>query len=347
MHPRLAAPILLAAALLALVGCTAGAGPSRVQGETLTVYAGLPLHGPSASRGQAIENGIKLALAEAGGRAGERRVEAVYIDDTDGKGWTQAAAAEAARRASQDITAIGYIGDLESGATRVSLPIANQAEMAHVSPASTAVDLTRAASGTIPQRLQPSGKRTFARVVPADDVQARAAALWAKRLGAKKVAAANDGSVFGKTTAVAFEDGARVVGLKLVAPDHADAIFDGGELRGLPERYVVSPFLDPSQLPPAGQRFVKSYRHRFGAAPDPAAAYGYESMALLLDAIRRAGGGGDDRLKVLDSLLATHNRTSILGHYSLDEYGETTLREVSGYKVKNGHPVVAAKLTAP
>ncbi|MDX6663308.1 MAG: branched-chain amino acid transport system substrate-binding protein, partial [Solirubrobacterales bacterium] len=136
-------------------GCSAGTGSSKVVGSTLTVYAGLPLHGPAAKRGQAIENGIKLALADAGGRVAGRRVEAVYLDDTAATPgapprWSQSVAADDARRASQDVTAIGYIGDLDSGATRVSLPITNQAEMAQVSPASSAVDLTRSANGLEP-----------------------------------------------------------------------------------------------------------------------------------------------------------------------------------------------------
>jgi branched-chain amino acid transport system substrate-binding protein len=383
MGHRLAVPALVAT--LALAGCNAGAGPNVVQGQTLTIYAGLPLRGPSAARGQAIENGVKLALADAGGRVGGRRVEAVYIDDTRGTPpqWSQAGAAEAARTASQDITAIGYIGDVESGATRVSLPITNQAEMAQVSPASTAVDLTRAAGGQLPQRLQPSEKRTFVRVVPADDVQARAAAAWAKQLGARRIAASDDGSVFGHLVSVAFGDGARKVGLKVVplsaSPDivyfggtattalaplqrlarqlpHArfigpDSLLDPGLLRsvthvGLP-LLITSPFLDPSQLPPAGRKLVTEYRRRFGSAPDPAAAYGYEAASLLLDAIRRAGSAGDDRLKVISALLAERDRDSVIGRYSLDSYGETTLREIAGYRVSGGKAVIAQKLIAP
>ncbi|MDX6652928.1 MAG: branched-chain amino acid transport system substrate-binding protein [Solirubrobacterales bacterium] len=388
-------------------GCSAGTGSSKVVGSTLTVYVGLPLHGPAAKRGQAIENGIKLALADAGGQVAGRRVEAVYLDDTAATPgapprWSQSVAADDARRASQDVTAIGYIGDLDSGATRVSLPITNQAEMAQVSPASSAVDLTRSANGLEPARLQPSGRPSFARVVPADDVQAGAAALWAKRLGARKVAVLSSGEPFGNEVATAFADEARRLGLDVVAEQslagargsaltarirkavgaRPDAVYFGGtalralapleELSGLDpgalvfgsdalldpgllvsfrgqhmEPYLTSPFLDAAHLPAAGQRFAARYRQRFGSAPLAEAAYGYESMALLLDAIRRAGGSGDDRTKVIDALLATQDRRSILGTYSLDEFGDTSLRAMSGYRVSGGRARFAASLEAP
>ena len=48
-------------------------------------------------------------------------------------------------------------------------------------------------------------------------------------------------------------------------------------------------------------------------------------MALLLDAIERAGDAGSDRSAVIDEVLATRERQSILGEYSIDEDGDTTL----------------------
>ena len=45
-----------------------------------------------------------------------------------------AAAGAIARRAVEDASAVGFIGDLDSGATRISLPITNQADLIQVSP---------------------------------------------------------------------------------------------------------------------------------------------------------------------------------------------------------------------
>jgi branched-chain amino acid transport system substrate-binding protein len=110
---------------------------------------------------------------------------------------------------------------------------------------------------------------------------------------------------------------------------------------------VTSAALDPAQLPPAGQRFARAFRQRFGRQPGRYAAYGYEAMAVVLDSIRRAGGSGDDRDSVIDAFFDTRDRHSVLGTYSIDEVGDTTLGRMSGYRVVGGRAVPAAELRVP
>ena len=138
MRARATAAVALVA--LALAGCSSGDYDDQVPDDaTLRVYVSSPLRGESGEEGRAIVNGAKLALEDAGGEAGGRRRRAVYMDDSGGEGgWDPVVVADNARRAAQDSTAIAYIGDLESGATRISLPITNQAQMLQVSAASTA-----------------------------------------------------------------------------------------------------------------------------------------------------------------------------------------------------------------
>ena len=388
----------------ALAGCGAGEGGSGP--VTLRVYVSAPLHGSRAAEGQAIEDGARLALDDAGGRIGRRRIRGVYLDDSDERGWSIARTAANARRAAQDVTAIGYVGDFDSGATRVSLPITNQAEIPQVSPASTAVDLTRlpAVGDADPDRYRPSEKQTFARVVPDDEVGARAAAVWAKKLGARTFAAIGEHSDFGEISRDAFVSEARVLGMRPFSQKELEQQFEQqarhvpvGKLPGPDALYyaltsvprpkvdpkifiktlastssaifgpdtfldpaflrtaapiqnrlrVVSPFLDPTLLPDSAEGFLRAFRSRYEHPAPPAAAYGYESMALLLDAIRRAGDDGDSRGAVTDALLATADRRSILGRYSIDGNGDTTLDSVSGYRVGDGLPVFPVKLTAP
>ena len=59
-------------------------------------------------------------------------------------------------------------------------------------------------------------------------------------------------------------------------------------------------------------------------------------MALVLDAIKRAGDKGNDRQAVIDALFATKDRESVLGTYSIDENGDTTLTDYGVYTVKDG-----------
>ena len=116
------------------------------------MYVSAPLRGPSAPYGRAIRDGARLALEDADGRAGEIGIEAVFLDDTGGRArearWSAGQVAENARAATSDSAAIAYIGEFESGATRVSLPITNEARMLQVSPASTATDLVSPVPGS-------------------------------------------------------------------------------------------------------------------------------------------------------------------------------------------------------
>jgi branched-chain amino acid transport system substrate-binding protein len=319
-----------------------------------------------------VVGAAKLALADARGRAGDLAVRAVYLDDTGGSGaaarWSQAVAAANARRAAQDSSAIAYLGDFQSGATRASLPITNGARILQVSPASTAVDLVQpflGAGDQVPEEVQATGDRTFGRVIPSDDVQAEAAAGWTKRLGTRRVGTVSDGSEFGRTMVLAFRQslpGARLTrrrddllyygggperlpttpirsfGGTVMA---SDAVFG---VRSAPGILVTSAALDPSQLPPAGERFVRAFRRRYAREPGRYAAYGYEAMAVVLDSIRRAGDQGDSRDAVVDAFFDTHDRDSVLGTYSIDEVGNTTLGRLAGYRLTGGRPSLQTAL---
>jgi branched-chain amino acid transport system substrate-binding protein len=390
-------PALLIA-ITALAGCSTTDG-GDAEGP-LTVYLSAPLRGDHAAQGRAIADGARLALAEAGDMAGDAEVSLRVLNDAGPAGWSPAIVGDNARAAAQDSSAIAYIGDFESGATRISLPITNQASLPQVSAASTAVDLTRPGpegGDEVPEAVQPTGERTFARVIPDDVVQAEAAAAWARELEARQVAVVTDGSEYGDLVANEFTEEAPAHGLTITGTANlpetgkagagvlgilegrricqADLVFLAGESRKLlppppVERLCDSTLLAtdalleddgaasaplfltaaaqaPEQLPPAGQRFVEAYRDEYGREPDPYAAYGYEAMALVLDAIERAGSEGEDRSAVLDELLATTDRDSVLGTYSIDAAGDTTLAAIAGYLIERGQPVFDMGLTAP
>lgn len=130
-----------------------------------------------------------------------------------------------------------------------------------------------------------------------------------------------------------------------------DALLEPAFLRDAealaPRLRITSSAEDPRQLPASGQRFLRAYRDRFGHAADPYAAYGYEAMAVVLDSIRRAGDRGEDRSAVIDAFFDTRDRHSVLGTYSIDEVGNTTLKAIAGYRVRAARPVFKTALRAP
>jgi hypothetical protein len=65
-------------------------------------------------------------------------------------------------------------------------------------------------------------------------------------------------------------------------------------------------------------------------------------MSVVLDSIARAGPQGNVRPAVVSQFFATRNRDSVLGRYSIDRFGDTTLPFYGGYKVSpSGEPVFA------
>ena len=59
-------------------------------------------------------------------------------------------------------------------------------------------------------------------------------------------------------------------------------------------------------------------------------------MAVVLDSIERAGDSSDDRDAVVDAFFQTTDRHSVLGTYSIDDVGNTTLDRFAGYRVIDG-----------
>jgi branched-chain amino acid transport system substrate-binding protein len=98
--------------------------------------------------------------------------------------------------------------------------------------------------------------------------------------------------------------------------------------------------LDPAEFGPEGKKFFADYTAKYGGGqPDPYAIYGYEAMALMLDAADRdakANGGKVSRAGVVKEIFATKGRNSVLGTYDIDKNGDTTLTDYGLYKIANG-----------
>ncbi len=215
------APALLAA-LVALAGCGAkhdAAG--RVRGSTLTIYASVPLRGVSRVSGAALVSGAQLALSQAHERVGEYRIRLAVLDDATVArgGWDPGQTTINARTAVLDPSTIAYLGEMNSGASAVSIPPLNRAGIPQVSPTSSAVGLTAATASTFPgepQKYYPSGVRTFVRVVPNDAIQAIAQVRVQQSAGCHRTYVLNDGEVDGGDAARSFELAARAAHLSVV-----------------------------------------------------------------------------------------------------------------------------------
>jgi len=160
------------------------------------------MQGSSNAQTIPMVNGMKLALAEAHNKAGKFTVKYTELDDSTaaaGK-WDPGQTQANARQAATDPKAVYYIGEFNSGASEVSIPILNDAGLAQVSPANTYVGLTTNLPGSAagePTKYYPSGTRTYLRIVPIDSIQAASDLMAMKQAGCTKVAVANDKEAYG------------------------------------------------------------------------------------------------------------------------------------------------------
>ncbi|HWT94317.1 MAG TPA: branched-chain amino acid ABC transporter substrate-binding protein [Solirubrobacteraceae bacterium] len=167
-----------------------------------------------------------------------------------------------------------------------------------------------------------------------------------RSLAARAKSAGADCFVFSGITANGavqiFKDfAAALPDAKLYGPDGvAESGFGDPKEGGIPASVakrvkVTVATLNPESYPPEGQEFFKQFESEYGENnPDPYAIYGYEAMMLTLNAIERAGS--TDKADILKAFFDTKDRSSVLGTYSIDENGDTTLTDYGVYTIEDG-----------
>jgi branched-chain amino acid transport system substrate-binding protein len=237
---------------------SAGCSPITYGGQgrpDVLIAVSAPLQGQFVDHGVQIVQALKLVLAQRSWRAGEYSVGLQACDETTARSDDSdpAKCRRNARSFARSRSVIAVAGPWSSSCAIEMLPILNRAPdgpLSAVSASATYVGLTRsgpAVGRSEPERFFPTGRRSFARVIPADDVQGAAGALFAKGAGARGVFVLNDAEPYGFGVAEAFRMAAERGDLDVVgearwdgkAPDYrdlarriadtgADAVYLGG-----------------------------------------------------------------------------------------------------------------------
>lgn len=238
---------VVAAAMFVFAACssTGSPAPSDGGGDTPTacqnkkgsstseihVYSSLPRQGTNTAQTNALVESIKQILD--GQKVGDFTIKYTDLDDSSaaaGGDWDGAVAQANLTRAANDPDAMIVIGHFNSGAAKLTIPIANAACLVMISPANTYPGLTTAVEGVTepgePDSYYPGGYRNYSRVISTDDKQGGAGAAWAKELGATKAYVLDDTQVYGKGLARAWALFANDLGIEVVSAGGTSEGFD-------------------------------------------------------------------------------------------------------------------------
>jgi branched-chain amino acid transport system substrate-binding protein len=333
---------------LVLAGCLGDGDdePTRIRGDTATVYSSAPRHGVSAAAASAVLTGARRALADAGGRAGGLQVRLRELAATEREpeqAWDPALVSTNAHRAADDPSAIAYLGELDYGASAVSLPITNDAGLLQVSPGDGLTSLTRRPPGRPragPERYYPSDERSFVRVGPSDLDEAEWLVERARAGGAKRLGVVFSREIYGRELVAQIATLARRQGLEPVASEQyrgnrdetrdlarelqearPDAVMhvgvagrDSGHLlREIAAELPKVPLFATSGILADSDGLALPAVDAVGPAVSPERA-GYQAMRLVLDSVK---AGGRDRRRVIAAALRLAPRVEAarLAHY--------------------------------
>jgi branched-chain amino acid transport system substrate-binding protein len=104
----------------------------------------------------------------------------------------------------------------------------------------------------------------------------------------------------------------------------ADAVGVYGTFGGLP----------PDKLTGKGAEWYATYKEKYGIEPETYGVYGYETANVAMAAINAVCE--KDRAKILDAVMNTKDFEGVLGTWSFDENGDTSLTGMSGFVYQNG-----------
>jgi hypothetical protein len=317
-------------AALALVAAFLGCGSDRsstierggrIVGPNLTIYSSVPR--PGEGLGRDLVDAQKLAIAQAGGRAGEFGINFVSIGEGPlGRDAPVKVAAASAEQVIRDPQAIAVIGTLRSDTAMTTVPLLNAAGVLQVSLGAGYLGFDRQFRPGEPERWYPSGHQTFSRMVGNDLDAGRALVRAAGRRVAIETEAGKSaesiefGAVLVAQTAGALDDSHRLVrdparadGIIYAGTDVESAV---GVAEALARENPRARIVFPDELTRAGiaERLPRAVRRRsvfvtsapspdptfadvfeaeYGRKPDPYAQLGYEAMQRVLEAIEDAG----------------------------------------------------------
>ncbi|MBI5309444.1 MAG: hypothetical protein HZB14_00215 [Actinobacteria bacterium] len=324
----------IAVALVAFAAAATGCGGDSAKLPVHTIYLSVPQHGELASRGDDMEDAVRLALDQTNYDTPDVRIEFVALDSLDPKA--------ARRRAFDDPKALAFISfrnpagserASSSGRSgnllRISLEPAEGSGSGFDGDAGGRVEASAeglinllpsaADSGeAIAQAVEQPAPRRAEMIAGSSRFAQDAQAGFLRAIGDTAVKYSAKDPAKGATGFNVVADGERVYGAdRPQAPDPSED--SPGTL--------VTPALAPAGYPHGGEKFFEWFENAYERQPDRWAVWAYEAVGLALNAITDAGETGEPvtRDSVRKAAFGITNRFGPVGHYDVLADGSTTI----------------------
>lgn len=255
------------AAMLSMLGTVTAFAPASAAGQVIKIGVDLPVSGADASDGIPAQNGAALAIEQANAHAPAGfKFEMDALDDAVGGVHNPQQGATNIRSLVADSAVMGVVGPFNSNVAAAEIPVSNESGLPVISPSNTNPTLTKTAK----YRTSHPNEITYFRVCATDDVQGKAGAEFASKLGVKRVYIIDDNETYGLGLANVFDAdfhamGGAVLGhdhitanqqdfkalLTKVAATHPDAIYYGGVTStggGLIRQQMAAAGMDPAKV---------------------------------------------------------------------------------------------------
>jgi branched-chain amino acid transport system substrate-binding protein len=372
-------------AALAVAGCSQNGSSTSavtVSGKTLSIYVSEPPNFASDPVAQDVVHAERLAFT-----AHSSEVKDYKLDLVPRKELTISQNARDAIQDPTAIAYLGELAPGNSDETVGITNALDLLQVSPTDTALELGQSTRAVAGAPQTYFESWSTygRTFARVVPSSADEAKAQVAEMKASGVTRLDVASDGSDYGKAIADAVRSDAQAAGLTLepsvgeevngyfygaespaaaakyfnhiasVAPTAKlfgpssldDAAFTSAIAPSVHNLYVSIPGFMPKDLPAEGKGFVTAFKAKYHHAPDTEAIFGYEAMSAVLRVLEREGKSANSRSAVTSGFLSQRKVPSVLGTYSIDRAGNTSLDAFVFARMRNGKlvPFAAAPTT--
>ncbi|HEX4671072.1 MAG TPA: ABC transporter substrate-binding protein [Solirubrobacteraceae bacterium] len=348
-----------AAVMSIAAGCTTASSVS-VEGNTLTLYASAP---PAAANTQAAADVLaaeQLAFNQSGSKLGKLTLRFVKLG-----GGKASDNARSAIEDTSSIAYLGELDPGLSADSLGITNAQDLLQVTPTDTAAALTQVTPSVPDSpnrFYESLSNYG-RTFARVVPTTSLEAKAQVQEMQAQHVSKLYVSSDGSQYGRAIAQAVRTDAPTSSITVASSSSgADAIFYGATSANVAVRvfnsaassnpavklfgpsaldgpalaaglspaarhvYISSPgFMTKDLNATAKSQFLKPFEDAYHRVPSPRAIFGYEAMSAILSVLKKAGASATDRATVVQDFFAIKNRDSVLGTYSINANGDTSL----------------------